>query len=789
MGVLKLLVIMFTLIDRSRRHNVVASGFALPTILVASIVMLIVLLSAVTATSSVRVALDDQYYNKLAMVAAEAGQARAESCLRASNYTASWSGSTKLRPDTTCTGTTISGGDRYITQSGNIRTTFLVDAPTIGTASYAKVSVTGITELVRTSGGTVYQTYSQTLVRSSNYTVEPKIAGGSGWKGSGHLATVLSSNRKLFGFGANSLGQITGATSPASGLEPVEMTLPNGVKSAVDIATAGQGGSFVCILADTADVWCQGAPGAGEDGLMPAGTGWKKFALPGTLTAVSMSVSGYGPDSMCVLASDGQGYCAGENYYGSLGANDTTYSIYKIDAPRKFRLDINAAGASLRKIVTESNITCGITTTNDMYCAGRNWFGEIGGPAANGTGNGAYAYPIRYPMPGPRKVDDVVMTYHMLDGQPVVHVLATDGTIWSSGNYKFGDLGNGTTTGSTGTSQTPSLFTHASDKAFATGSEMWNANANKCIDNNGGGSANGNIIHLWDCATLPNHPNQTWVYGKNKQITNLGTGKCLDVPGNSSTSVYVQLYDCNDSDAQKFDLIGAATVKHISSGLCLDALNFGTANGTRIQTQTCSGNSAQSFTRWTTFSGWRGMITGVNHFCGIRDDGYSGMWCAGQNNYGQLLNYWTSANSHGGLCVSAPAGGNNIFNVNLPNGEKVDYSKLSGEWQKQYLSTMVISKTGKVYGAGRNQYGKLGNGTLGDSANDYRECVSKEFILPPGVTAKDLSTRDEFTTYVLGSNGRIYAAGQNNLGQLGDNTTTNRSTPVEVQIPREALIY
>lgn len=668
-------------------------------------------------------------------------------------------------------------------QSGNVRTTFLVWAPVIGSSSSAKITVVGTTELLRTSSQSVYQTYSQTLVEQSNYADAPKLAGGGGWKGSGHLATILTADKQLYGFGANSNGQITDSQSPASVLIPAAMSLPAGVTSAESIKTSGQGASFVCILANTAQVWCRGTVG----GFLTA-TSWQRFALPGALTAVNMSISGYGPDTICVVASDGQGYCAGESYFGSLGEGNTAYSIYPITSPQRFRLDIPAPGASLRKMYTDSHITCGITTTDDMYCAGVNGDGHIGGPSVNGTGNYTYATPIRYPIPGARKVDDVSVTYHTMDGRPVTHVLATDGTIWGSGLYADGALGNGTTAGSTGSSQTPSLFTH-DNAAYATGSIFWNAQSSKCIDNDANQSTNGNKIQLWTCAATGNGP-QTWVYGKNRQLTNLGTGKCLDVPGNSLVrGASMQLYTCNNTAAQQFDLVGGNTIVHTASGLCVDALNNGTVDGTLLQTWTCSAGAAQSFTTWPGINGWRGMITGTNHFCAIRSDDWSGMWCAGRNTYGQLANVASGGGSFMGACESAPAGGHNIFNVNLPNGEKVDVTKLSDEWRTQFLSTMVITTTGKVYGAGRNEFGKLGNGTLGDAGNDYRECVVKPFILPAGVTAVDMSARDEYTTYVLGSDGRIYAAGRNNLGQVGDGTTTTRTTPVEVKIPRRTSLY
>lgn len=770
------------------------SAFALPTVLIASIVMLIVLLSSVSAASSVRVALDEQFYNKLAQEAAEAGLARADACLEASAYTATWTDASRLRPDTTCAGLLIGGGNKYIAQYGNLRTTFVVWAPVIGTSSSAKLTVVGTTELLRSSSGTVHQTYTQTIGGQSRYADAPKMAGGAGWKGAGHLAVVLSTDQQLYGFGANSLGQVNDSQSPTTVFTPTRMVLPTGVTSATSVVTSGQGASFMCIMANTAQVWCRGAAGAAEDGLMPLPptVGWQRFGLPGVLTAVSMSISGYGPDAMCVVASDGQAYCAGENFYGSLGTGDLTYSISKINAPQKFRLDLVAPGASLRKIYTMGDITCGITTQDDMYCAGLNWTGQIAGPSTNGTANGVYATPIRYPIPGARKVDDVSVTYHMLNGDPLVHVLGTDGTIWSSGSYQFGDAGNGTTAGSTGASQTPVLFTH-SNVAYATGSTFGNAQSGRCIDNANNSSTDENTIQLYDCN---GSVAQGWIYGKDKQLTNMGTGKCLDLPGNSTSPapVYLQLYTCNGSPAQQFNLVGANTIVHVATGLCVDAYNNGTLNGTRLHLWGCgAGNPAQSFTTNQGINGWRGMITGVNHFCGIRSDQWSGMWCAGRNAYGQLVN--NAAGIGGGTfhppCTDAPIAGDSIFNVNIGavgDNEKVDYTKLTDEWRNQYLSTMVITQSGRVFGAGRNEFGKLGDGSIG-TGTDFAECGTVEFDLPAGVTAVDMSTRDEYTTYVLGSNGRIYAAGRNNLGQIGDGSTTHRTTPVEVKIPRQAILY
>ncbi len=109
------------------------NGFALPTVLIASIVMIIVLLSSVSATVAVRTSMADQYYNQLAKNASEAGVAYATACLNDNKK--SWGG---LAPNIDCDGKIISSDD-FLDRQANYMTTFLV---TCGSASCAEVGTT-----------------------------------------------------------------------------------------------------------------------------------------------------------------------------------------------------------------------------------------------------------------------------------------------------------------------------------------------------------------------------------------------------------------------------------------------------------------------------------------------------------------------------------------------------------------------------------------------------------------------------------------------------------------------
>ena len=85
-------------------HNKIQQAFALPTVLIASVVLLIVLAVSVTATATVRETLKAQYYTQLAQVAGEAGVAMAKACLAASGNVPQWTDVKPLTPATDCLG-------------------------------------------------------------------------------------------------------------------------------------------------------------------------------------------------------------------------------------------------------------------------------------------------------------------------------------------------------------------------------------------------------------------------------------------------------------------------------------------------------------------------------------------------------------------------------------------------------------------------------------------------------------------------------------------------------------
>lgn len=426
----------------------VEAGFALPAVLIASVVMLIVLLSSISATSSVRVALDEQYYNKLAQEAAEAGQARADACLKANNYIPTWTNAAKLRPDTTCAGVPIVGVSKYVVQYGNVRTTFEVGLPTTGTSSSAKVVVNGSTDLVRQSNNaSVAQTFPQSVIRTSSYNDMPQIASGAGWKAGGHNGYMLATNGTLYAWGDNSGNQIGLSSLGTTITTPVKVVLPDGVTKVKKVFNSGQGASILCILGSNDHAYCRGIGGLG-------GTDWTRFGIPMNRKVIDMVVNGFGGDNACIINDLREAWCAGVNDFGQLGralpGNQTTVPI---SAPTKFRLDLAnpapPAGTTLplqvMKIEMKDWLTCVIASDLRPYCAGVNSEGQLGRNTITYDTAGGRATPGRALMPGDVGVIDIKLPYHgSFDG---VFYLGYDKAVYHSGHNGAGTSNTGNTSG------------------------------------------------------------------------------------------------------------------------------------------------------------------------------------------------------------------------------------------------------------------------------------------------------------------------------------------------------
>ena len=80
------------------------------------------------------------------------------------------------------------------------------------------------------------------------------------------------------------------------------------------------------------------------------------------------------------------------------------------------------------------------------------------------------------------------------------------------------------------------------------------------------------------------------------EIHAVGAGKCLDVPGSTTTAgTQADIWSCNGGANQQWSLNANGTITGTQSGLCLDVAGASTANGALAELWTCNGQSNQQW--------------------------------------------------------------------------------------------------------------------------------------------------------------------------------------------------
>ena len=90
--------------------------------------------------------------------------------------------------------------------------------------------------------------------------------------------------------------------------------------------------------------------------------------------------------------------------------------------------------------------------------------------------------------------------------------------------------------------------------------------------------------------------------------------------------------------------------------------------------------------------------------------------------------------------------------------------------------TVFLKSNGTVWATGHNNHGQLGDGTTSDS-NSSVQVLDADGNVLNGVIA--VSAGKDYSIF-LKRDGTVWATGSNTNGQLGDGTITNRTTPVQV---------
>jgi alpha-tubulin suppressor-like RCC1 family protein len=273
--------------------------------------------------------------------------------------------------------------------------------------------------------------------------------GGSGYltgvasvaAGTTHTVALMADGT-VWAWGANDNGALGDGTTTDSPV-PVQVVGPGGTGYLAGVAAvACQGGSTVA-LKDDGTVWAWGYNGNGRLG---DGT---TTDSPTPVQVVGPGGSGYLTDAAAVAAGgyftvasrdDGTAWAWGRNDYGQLGDGTTT------DSPVPVQV-VGTGGIGYLTSVTavaatsETGYSHAVALKDDgsVWAWGCNGYGQLG----DGTTTGS-STPVQ--VVGPGGSGDITGVTSVAAGGHFTVALRDDGTVWAWGG---GMLGNGTTTGST----------------------------------------------------------------------------------------------------------------------------------------------------------------------------------------------------------------------------------------------------------------------------------------------------------------------------------------------------
>lgn len=730
----------------------VSRGFALPTVLIASVLMLTVIVAAAGAVANVRAGLDSQYYDSLANDAAEAGVTYGSLCIKANS---SW-GVNVLTPKTDCSGTVQGTQSQYVASTSSYQTSFTVGSVNnTGAGTYFATS-TGKVELLR-SNGTIWKTFTRTAnMQTGGQISTNRVVFGysAGSAGNGVFFGAVGGDGKMRTVGWNAYGQL-GNGSTSSTLTPTIFSTPSPVVGAYTSFLSG-GTNLFAVTSDG------NAYGAGWNNQWQLGINSNttpiatptRVIMPGSVKVLSITTGG---DRTFLLGDDHNLYATGNCDYGQLGTNYTVSGCYNVHVPTRVGLptyssaDPNTDPTS--QVVTDRASAYVVMRGGALYGWGTDDLGQLWDPVWNNTFTNT-SVPKKIGAYGDYLQPKVVQV--ATDGD-TAYILDDWGNIHSIGLNSSGEMGN----------NTMSLYAYDASK--------------HCMDDKGG--SNGAAVWLWTCnGTTPQKMSVRWW---NNSIQSTSTWRCVDTGGGTGNYTGLTWQGCAvDASGQAIPnqrfiwqpKIGGWSGRFYNpqSGRCIDNTN---GNGTDLQLYDCSDSYVNQ-----KFTGYNGDLTALDmsgisgYVVKIATDLWSlsfltsngEVWSAGLNLTGQFGNGGT-------VNVNGANFNPNPTKFQLPSGVTAVDLYQTSSWATQQ-NLFVIGSDGKVYGAGSNSHGELGNGTNTAQASPVLMSVIDGSTIKARTVKSGLSTTVIYTT-----DGSVYTVGSNTNGQLGDGTTNDSWVPIKAK--------
>jgi alpha-tubulin suppressor-like RCC1 family protein len=535
-----------------------------------------------------------------------------------------------------------------------------------------------------------------------------------------------------------------------------------GVLSGLTVTQVSVGGSAACALATTGAAYCWGLGTSCQLG--NAGTSSSNQPVTVSAGAVAYSEISAGGAFACAVSGPGAEYCWGDDTYGELGNNTTTSTPQS--TPVAVTTSGVLSGATVTQVAAGYDHTCALSAAGAAYCWGLGTSGQLGNHATATS-----------------SVPVAVTTSGVLSGRTVTqvsagqyHTCALDnlgtGYCWglnSSGQDGRADTGTNfdapVTIEPAGLDLITSGYTHScmirSGRAYC-----WGANTYGQLGNNStvsssvpvpvytGGALSGvTLIQVvagngYTCALDSDGVAFCWGYNADGELGNNST-TASDVPVAVNTAGVLSGQTLTELTAGQYAacaLSAVGTAYCWGQGTSGQLGNGGTASSSVPVAVTASG---LAFT----------AIDGGGLFaCAVSTTGTA--YCWGANASGQLGNSTTTTSDVPVL-------------VNLPGAYVLTLTA-------GFNHACLVSGTTSFinYCWGDDTYGELGNGTTTTTPQSTPVTLAASSALT-GKTLAEINAGYQ-STCATDSTGLAYCWGENNDGQVGNNTTTTANAAVAV---------
>ncbi len=571
--------------------------------------------------------------------------------------------------------------------------------------------------------------------------------------GTNHTA-VLMGNGTVWTVGLNTSGEL-GNGNTTRQLKAVQVLTATGPLTGVTALAAGA--SHTLALGTSGEVWAWGSNAVGQLGNNSTVNSTRAAKVP-SLTGI-VAIAG-GERFSYAIKNDGTAWAFGDNAYGQLGNNSTTASRIPVQVRTSAGnlSGVKAAAAGMGHGVF-------LTSTGGVLSVGLNSSGQLGN---NSTTNGLLAVPSRGLSGNLSGIAEVAC------GDAFTLFLSTNGTISAVGSNTNGQLGDGTrisrlTAVPVAGLTSVSFVCAGADRSFAVKSDggvfAWGGDLY-------GAQGQGARGFEWSWTPLPQ-----W-------------SAFLRAAAGSSHTLWLK------ADGSVW-AAGRNLYGQLGNGLTSDSL-------VPVRTQSATGN----------LTAIQDVAAGSAHSLALAQNG--AVWAWGLNSSGRLGDGTGTSRTKAVLALDAvgPISGTSAvavgdaFSLALRQGSVWawglnSYSQLGdGTITSRSKAVPVLTTSGSLAGItalaaganhgvalkgdgtvwvwGYNNQGQLG---LGNTLTQNRA------VSIPGVNDALAIAAGSAQTYILRSigGGTAWGAGQNNVGQLADGTTTARSSLVQVQSTTGAL--